>query len=137
MVVIYLYVDDMLIIGSNLEIVISTKKFLSAQFNMKDLGTADVILRIKIIYSEVGIGVSQSHYVKSILRKYGYYDLPELSVPYDYNKKLRPNTGRPVEQLRYSKIIGSLMYAMSCTRPDIAFAIGMFSRFTSNPGKLH
>ncbi|XP_020249449.1 probable phospholipid hydroperoxide glutathione peroxidase [Asparagus officinalis] len=57
-----------------------------------------------------------------MLRKYGYYDLPELSVPYDYNKKLRPNTGRPVEQLRYSKIIRSLMYVMSCTRPDIAFA---------------
>ena len=74
---------------------------------MKDLGTADVILGIKIIYSEEGIGLSQSHYVESMLRKYGYYDLPELFVPYDYNKKLRPNTGRLVEQLRYSKIIRS------------------------------
>ena len=64
---------------------------------MKDLGTTDVILRIKIIYSEEGIGLSQSHYVESMLRKYDYYDLPELSVIYDYNKKLRPNIGRLVE----------------------------------------
>ncbi|XP_020266286.1 uncharacterized protein LOC109841757 [Asparagus officinalis] len=72
-----------------------------------------------------------------MLRKYGYYDLSELSVLYDYNKKLRPNTGRPVEQLRYSKIIGSLMYAMSCTRPDITLDVGMLSKFTGNLRKLH
>ncbi|XP_020257365.1 uncharacterized protein LOC109833912 [Asparagus officinalis] len=72
-----------------------------------------------------------------MLRKYDYYDRSKLLVSYDYNKKLLPNTGRPVEQLRYSKIIGSHMYVMSCTRPDIAFVVGMLSRFTSNPGKLH
>jgi len=71
------------------------------------------------------------------LKKYGYFDMPELSVPYDYNKKLRPNTKRPVRQLEYSKIIGSLMYAMSYTRPDIAFSVGMLSRFTSNSEKPH
>ena len=137
MVVICLYVDDMLIIRSDLEIVISTKKFLSAQFSMKDLRTTDMILEIKIIYSEEGIGLSQSHYVERMLRKYGYNDFPELSVSYDYNKKLQPNTGRPVEQLRYSKIIRSLMYTMSYIRPNIAFVVGILSRFTSNPGKLH
>ena len=57
-VIICLYVDDMLILGSDLEIVTSTKKFLSAQFSMKDLGTTDVILGIKIIYFEEGIGLS-------------------------------------------------------------------------------
>jgi len=46
-VVIYIYVDNMLIIGTDLEIVKSTKKFLSTQFSMKDLGAADVNLRIK------------------------------------------------------------------------------------------
>ena len=63
--------------------------------------------------------------------------MPDLSIPYDYNKKLQSNNGIPVRQLEYSRVIGSLMYAMSCTRPDIAFAVGMLSRFTSNPGKPH
>jgi len=91
----------MLIIGTDLEIVISAKKFLSAQFSMKGLWVADVILRIKILYTKDGIGLSQSHYIENMLKKYGYFDLPELYVPYDYYKKLRPNTERPVKQLEY------------------------------------
>ena len=51
-VVICLYVDDMLIIGTDLEIVKYTKEFLSAQFSMKYLGTADVILGNKILYTK-------------------------------------------------------------------------------------
>ena len=136
-VVICLYVDDMLIIGSDMEIVTSTKEFLSAQFSMKDLGAADTILGIKLVRTEQGIGLTQSHYIESMLKKYGYFDLSEISVPYDYNKKLEPNTGRSVDQVLYSRIIGSLMYAMSCTRPNIAFAVGILSRFTSKPGKAH
>ena len=68
---------------------------------MKDLGTVDVILEIKILYIKNGIGLSQSHYIENMLKKHGYFDMPELSVPYDYNKKLRRNTGRPVRQLEY------------------------------------
>jgi len=54
-VTIYLYVNYMLIIRADLEIVKSTKKFLSAQFNMKDLGDAVKILIIKILYTKDGI----------------------------------------------------------------------------------
>ena len=49
---------------------------------MKDLETADVILGIKILYTKNKIGLSQSHYIENMLKKYGYFDLPELSVPY-------------------------------------------------------
>ena len=72
-----------------------------------------------------------------MLKKYGYSDLPELFMLFDYNKKLRSNTERPVRQLEYSRIIGSLMFAMSCTRPDITFYVEMLSRFTSNSEKPH
>ncbi|GJX40681.1 integrase, catalytic region, zinc finger, CCHC-type containing protein [Tanacetum coccineum] len=51
--------------------------------------------------------------------------------------KFRPNKGTPVSQLEYSRAIGCLMYAMIRTRPDIAFAIGKLSRYTSNPSALH
>ena len=76
-----IYVDDILIIGTDLEIMKSTKKFLSAQFSMNDLGTADMILKIKILYIKDGIGLSQSHYIENMLNKYSYFDLTKLSVP--------------------------------------------------------
>ncbi|GKF52327.1 hypothetical protein Tco_0148794 [Tanacetum coccineum] len=52
-------------------------------------------------------------------------------------EKLKPNTGKPVDQLEYSRAIGCLMYAMTSTRPDIAYAVGRLSRFTSNPSRQH
>ncbi|XP_075099495.1 secreted RxLR effector protein 161-like [Nicotiana tabacum] len=55
------------------------------------------------------------------------------NTPYDSSVKLTANTGRAVAQLEYASAIGSMMYAMHCTRPDIAFAVCKLSRFTSNP----
>lgn len=60
----------MIFIGTDLEIVTSTKKFLSAQFSMKDLEAADVILGIKIMYIKCWIGLSQSHYKENMIKKY-------------------------------------------------------------------
>ncbi|GJS69952.1 hypothetical protein Tco_0702793 [Tanacetum coccineum] len=56
-----------------------------------------------------------------------------MSTPMDTSDKLMPDNGWVVSQLEYSKVIGYLMYAMTCTRPDIAFVVGKLSRYTSNP----
>nr|GEY33419.1 hypothetical protein [Tanacetum cinerariifolium] len=85
-----------------------TKEFLSSSFSMKDIGDADVILGIRIKHESNGLAISQSHYIKKV-----------------------------VSHLEYSRMIGCLMYAMTCTRPDIAFAMGKLSRYTSNPGTQH
>ena len=42
-----------------------------------------------------------------------------------------------MSKVSYTSVIGSLMYAMVCTRPDIAHAVGVVSRYMSNPGKQH
>ena len=65
-VILYLYVDDILIFGMNIEVINDVKSFLSKSFDMKDLGEADVILNIKLIKNENGITLSQSHYVEKI-----------------------------------------------------------------------
>nr|GEV85356.1 zinc finger, CCHC-type [Tanacetum cinerariifolium] len=57
----------------------------------------------------------------------------QVSTPLDTCEKLMPNRGLAVSQLEYSIVIGCLMYAMICTRPDIAFVVGKLSRYTSNP----
>lgn len=136
-VIICLYVDDMLIFGTDQNQVDKTKKFLSSKFSMKDMGEADVILGIKIKRENKGIVITQSHYIEKILKKFNREDCSPVSTPMDPAVKLMPNTGKPVDQLEYSRAIGCLMYAMTSTRPDIAYAVGRLSRFTSNPSRHH
>nr|GEX33268.1 zinc finger, CCHC-type [Tanacetum cinerariifolium] len=72
-----------------------------------------------------------------ILKKFNHEDCSSVSTPMDPVEKIMPNTGKPVDQLEYSRTIGCLMYAMTSTRPDIAYAVGRLSRFTSNPCRHH
>ncbi|GKB48666.1 zinc finger, CCHC-type containing protein [Tanacetum coccineum] len=72
-----------------------------------------------------------------VLKKFNYFDCTPVSTPMDTSEKLMPNKGQDVSQLEYSRLIGCLMYAMTCTRHDIAFAVGKLSRYTSNPSTQH
>jgi hypothetical protein len=115
------------------------KEFLSNNFEMKDLGEADVILNIKLLKEEGNGGVTlmQSHYVEKVLNHFGYNDRAPASTPYDPSVILRKNHRISRDQLRYLQIIGSLMYLASATRPDISFAMSKLSRFVSNLGDTH
>ncbi|CAM8923700.1 unnamed protein product [Rhodiola kirilowii] len=131
------YVDDMLIFGTNLKCINQTKEFLSSKFSMKDMGEAEVILGIRIKRVEGGLALTQSHYIENVLKKFNYMNCYPLTTPYNSSTHLYPNKGKPQSQLEYANVIGSLMYAMTCTRPDIAFAVGKLSRYTSNPSMQH
>lgn len=135
--IICLYVDDLLIFGSNLNAIKDVKSLLCHNFDMKDLGEADVILGIKITRTDNGISLNQSHYVEKILRKYNYFDCKPASTPCDPSVKLFKNTGDSVRQTEYASIIGSLRYATDCTRPDIGYAVGLLCKFTSRPSMEH
>jgi hypothetical protein len=137
-VILCLYVDDILIFGTNLNVIKEVKEFLSRCFEMKDLGVADVILNIKLLKDDNGgITLLQSHYVEKILSRFGYSDCKSSPTPYDPSVLIRKNRRIARDQLRYSQIIGSLMYLASATRPDISFAVSKLSRFVSNPGDVH
>ncbi|GKE72578.1 zinc finger, CCHC-type containing protein, partial [Tanacetum coccineum] len=71
------------------------------------------------------------------MKDMGEADVILVSTPMDTSEKLRHNNGQAVSQLEYSRVIGCLMYAMTCTRPNIAFVVGKQSRYTSNPGNQH
>nr|GEV55118.1 zinc finger, CCHC-type [Tanacetum cinerariifolium] len=113
------------------------KKFLSSRFSMKDMGEAYVILGIKIKRENKGIVITQSHYIEKILKKFNREDCSLMSTHMDLIEKLKPNTRKPVDQLKYSRAIGCLMYAMTSTRLDIAYVVSRLSRFTSNPSRHH
>lgn len=136
-VILCLYVDDILIFGTNINAINEVKSFLSKSFDMKDLGEADVILNIKLIQDKSGITLTQSHYVEKVLNRFGFMDSKPSPTPYDPSVTLRKNKKETRDQLRYSQIVGSLMYLASATRPDISFAVSKLSRFMSNPGDDH
>nr|CAE04807.2 OSJNBb0022P19.2 [Oryza sativa Japonica Group] len=137
-VILCLYVDDILIFGTSLNVIEEVKDYLSKSFEMKDLGEADVILNIKLQRGdEGGITLVQSHYVDKVLSRFGYSDCKPAPTSYDPSVLLRKNRRIARDQLRYSQIIGSLMYLASATMPDISFAVSKLSRFVSNPGDDH
>lgn len=136
-VIICLYVDDMLILGTHLDVINQTKDFLSSKFEMKDLGEADVILGVKITKTKDGFIMCQSHYVEKVLKKFDSFDVTAVRTPYDPSIHLKKNKGKSVSQSEYAKIIGSLMFLMNYTRPDIAYAVSRLSRYTHNPCNEH
>ena len=137
-VIICLYVDDMLNFGTCLDVIIETKEILSSKFEMKDLGEADVILGIKIKIIVNGFSLNQSHYIEKLLRKFDSFDVVPVRTPYDPSVHLKKNTSElSVSQSEYAKIIGSVMFLMNYTRPDIAYAVSRLSRYTHNPSSEH
>ena len=136
-VILCLYVDDILLFGSNIDAINRTKSFHSQNFDMKDLCEADVILNIKLIKGENGITLSQSHYVDKVLSRFGFMDCKLAATPYNPNAKLHKNTGHGKDQLKYSQISRSLMYLTSATRPNISYVVSRLSCYTSNPGDDH
>ncbi|KAI3791043.1 hypothetical protein L2E82_04591 [Cichorium intybus] len=88
--------------------------------------------------------LSQTKYIKKVLEKFSMADAKARSTPLGsqlkLSKKQSPKTGEDKEQMAkvpYASAVSSLMYAMVCTRPDIVHAVGVVSRFMSNPGKEH
>jgi hypothetical protein len=77
-------VDDILSFGTDLNVIEEVKEFLSQNFEVKDLGEADVILSIKLVKDgNCGVTLSQTHYVEKMLSRFGYSNYTSLSTPYD------------------------------------------------------
>lgn len=134
--IIGLYVDDLLIFESNMNVIDEAKNVLRGHFDMKDLGEENFILGIKITISCEGIFLDQSHYVEKILKKYNFHDCKHVASPFDSSVRLFITESEydVINQKEYASIIGSLRYVTGCTRPDIAYEVGVLERFTSKPG---
>ncbi|KAK8538769.1 hypothetical protein V6N12_034477 [Hibiscus sabdariffa] len=141
-----LYVDDMLIIGNDIPTLQSIKTWLSSCFSMKDLGEAAYILGVKIYRdrSRRLLGLSQSTYIDKVLKRFSMEESKRGFLPMRHgislSKEMCPSTPQERErmsQIPYDSAIGSIMYAMICTRPDLSYALSMTSRYQANPGEGH
>ncbi|GJT67256.1 retrovirus-related pol polyprotein from transposon TNT 1-94 [Tanacetum coccineum] len=145
-IILLLYVDDMLVAGSDMAEIKKLKRQLSKEFEMKDLGPAKQILGMSIIRDKTKgtLRLSQEKYIGKVLEKFNMKDAEARCQPLGdhlkLSKKQSPKTEasrRRMAKVPYASAVGSVMYTMVCTRPDIAHAVGVVSRFMSNPGREH
>lgn len=124
----------------------TTKRWLSSNFDMKDIGKASFVLGVKIIRDRAKrlLGLSQETYIKKMLERYHMQDNKPIDTLIDKSLSLSsdmcPKTVKENEKMSrvpYANAVGSLMYAMMCTRPDICYAVGLVSRYQSNLDQKH
>jgi hypothetical protein len=136
----------MLIAAKSREETTTLKKLLSSEFDMKDLGVAKKILGMEITRDRNSglLFLSQQSYIKKVLQRFNMHDAKPVSTPIAPHFKLSAtqcaSTDEDVEymsRVAYSSAVGSLMYAMVCSCPDLSYAMSLVSRYMANPGKEH
>jgi len=131
-----IYVDDFLLFLSNIGTV--NKR----HFEMKDLEEASWILQMKIERLNMRLGVrtlsiSQEQYIEAILKRHRMTNSNPVKAPMIANLQLPSLIEAEIDIMEYQKCTGSLMYLMVCTRPDIAYAVGVLSCHVACPGNVH
>jgi hypothetical protein len=141
-----LYVDDILLASSDVNPLLETKKFLSSNFDMKDLGEASFILGIEIHRDRRKrvLELSQKAYFKKVLKKYSMHACKPSPTPIvkddSFGKFQCLRNQYEIDQMKavpYALAVESLQYAQVCTRLDLAFVTRIPGRYQSNPGIDH
>jgi hypothetical protein len=141
-----LYVDDILLAGNCMDMITKTKSYLGSKFEMKDMGEASYVLGIKITRDRNSklLYLDQENYLDKIFKRFNMLECNPVSTPVSkgtvLTKEMCPTQEEEVNYMKnvpYAQAVGSLMYAMTSTRPDICHAVGLVSRYQSNPGKEH
>eukprot|EP00257_Ricinus_communis_P027923 XP_025015337.1 uncharacterized protein LOC112536724 [Ricinus communis] len=136
-IVVSLYVDDLLVTGSQEEAVSELKKQMESVFEMFDLGLMNYFLGMEIHQCSSGIFISQKKYALDVLKKFKLEACKEVVTQIAQNEKLSKNDGEKLENPTvYRSIVGSLLY-LSTTRSDLMYPASLLSRFLSYPTSVH
>ena len=139
--IVAVYVDDLIIFAKTAEKMDEVKKNLATKFKMKDLGKLHYCLGITIEQDKKNmcLCLHQKQYIQEMIERYGLSEAKTVATPADVNVKLKKIYGvsKTVDSSWYQSMVGSLLYACNATRPDIAQAVGVVSKFSSNPNEAH
>ena len=137
LLIILVYVDDLILASPSNSEIAATKRFLSSQFHMKDMGKLRYFLGIEVDHCPNGLFLSQRKYINDLLTEYGMLNCRPLRLPMDSHHKLSINKGDPLTHAEpYQKLVGKLIY-LTLTRPDIAFTVHVLSKFMHQPTTIH
>ncbi|KAF2298299.1 hypothetical protein GH714_021516 [Hevea brasiliensis] len=135
--VVGVYVDDLILTGSNGKHIESFKQEMMRMFEMSDLGLLSYYLGIEVKQTPDCISLCQAGYASKILEKTGMLNCNSSRVPMEPKCKLKKQDGEPfVDATEYRRIIGSLRYLVN-TRPDLAYSVGVVSRYMDTPTVTH
>lgn len=134
-----IYVDDLLVTGNSVAVIENFKREMGYQFEMSDLGKLTYYLGIEVNHGPGYIELKQSGYARKILEKTGMSEYNSTRIPMDSKEpitKEKVEGGELIDATQYKSMIGGLCYLVH-TRPDIAYAVGVVSRYMEKPTKLH
>ena len=135
--IVSLYVDDLLVTGSNLQQIERFKQDMMQAFEMSDLGLMSFFLGMEIKQSRGVIFIGQEKYAKEILKKFQMENCKPTATPMNQKDKFSKEDGTArVNEEKYRSLIGCLLY-LTATRPDIFYATNLLSRFMHCPSELH
>ncbi|RWS22042.1 integrase core domain protein-like protein, partial [Leptotrombidium deliense] len=132
-----IYVDDGLLASSSLKMINDIVTFLKNQFEMS-VGKLNSFLGLQVIRhrKEKLLNVNQESYIQKMLNKYGMTDCKSVKTPMDATVKLTKSESKSCE-FSYRELVGSLMYAMLGSRPDICYAVGKLAQFLDCYDETH
>ncbi|XP_021856080.1 uncharacterized mitochondrial protein AtMg00810-like [Spinacia oleracea] len=134
---ILIYVDDLLICGTNLTEITTLKEMLSKSFHMKDLGELTYFLGLEVFRSSSGFFVSQRKYALDLLKEHHMVDVKPVLLPMESNLKLTTDKGELLPSpTPYQRLLGRLIY-LTITRTDISFTVQLLSQFMHQPTLVH
>ena len=141
LLIIALYVDDLLIVGDSKTEIATLKGELSKRFEMKDLGSASTMLGVEITRDRPNrkLWITQQEYTAEILKRFRMEETRSVSTPMDKSTLTELDTSgeQAPEGTPYRQAIGSLIYLVSCTRPDLAFTVRRLSQYLEKPKQKH
>ncbi|KAK9059981.1 hypothetical protein SSX86_020685 [Deinandra increscens subsp. villosa] len=137
MLIIAVYVDDLLVAGTDQKEVDQFKRQMQVNFEMTDMGLLCYYLGIEVQQRKDGIVLKQAAYAKKVVELAGLKGCNETKVPMEPGVKLSKEVGgEDVEASSYRRLVGSLRY-LTQTRPDLAYAVGYVSRYMQSPKQAH
>lgn len=137
-ILIAIYVNDILVSGSQLRKITKIKEALKSEFEMVDSGPVKYFLGIEVHRTKGGYILSQKRYIQKLLEEFGFQNCTTVTTPID--KLHAPRTEETPSHANikeYQRAIGALIYLMLGTRPDISFAVSHLAQFCSNPSSNH
>jgi hypothetical protein len=135
--IVCLYVDDLIFTGNNPTMFEEFKKEMTKEFEMTDIGLMSYYLGIEVKQEDQGILITQEGYAKEVLKKFKMDDANPVSTPMECGIKLsKHDEGERVDPSLFKSLVGSLRY-LTCTRPDILYAVGVVSRYMEHPTTTH
>ena len=136
-ILLFLYVDDMIITGDDLNGIQELMDFLSQQFEMKDLGHLNYFLGLEIIHSTDGLYITQAKYTCELLSRARLTNSKNVDTPVEFNAHLTLSGGKPLSNLSlYRRLVGNLVY-LTVTRPEISYAVHQVSQYLFAPRSTH